>query len=88
MYQEIPGRGCFYGHDEPTQAIFCEKADKMPSYEGGRKCVQGHCGGKEEEFLVPYLKKQKGGGGGGGGGEGGKLRRNLRKKVKSVPLSE
>ena len=49
-WQEVPGRGCFYGDSN-----HCEKY--LGSYEGGRKCIQGHCGGMEKDILEPWLKK-------------------------------
>mmetsp|Transcript_25222 Transcript_25222/g.25435 ORF Transcript_25222/g.25435 Transcript_25222/m.25435 type:complete len:239 (-) Transcript_25222:41-757(-) len=54
MWQEIPGRGCFFNS---VPGIFCE--EYKGDYEGGRKCVQGTCGGMEEQILVPYMKKLK-----------------------------
>lgn len=51
-WQEVPGRGCFYG-----KGNFCEKY--LGTYDGGRKCIKGHCGGKESEILEPWLKKHE-----------------------------
>ena len=48
-WQEIPGRGCFYG--ESNQ---CPPKDE---YTGNRKCIRGHCGGMEKEILDPFLAK-------------------------------
>jgi hypothetical protein len=42
MWQEIPGRGCFYGHKRDT---WCGNATLITSYHGGRKCIPGYCGG-------------------------------------------
>jgi len=52
MYQEIPGRGCFYGHGP---GLFCE--EYRGGWEGGRKCIVGGCGGMEKEILEPYLAR-------------------------------
>jgi len=54
MWQEIPGRGCFFNS---AQGIFCE--EYKGGFEGGRKCIPGVCGGMESEILVPYLARMK-----------------------------
>jgi len=48
-WQEIPGRGCYYGQSDQ-----CPPKDQ---YTGGRKCIRGHCGGMEKEILDPWLAK-------------------------------
>jgi hypothetical protein len=46
MWQEIPGRGCFYNSG---RGIWCDKDPGL--YAGGRKCVKGFCDGREDEVL-------------------------------------
>ena len=48
-WQEIPGRGCFYGQSDQ-----CPQSDQ---FTGGRKCIKGHCGGMEKEILEPWLAR-------------------------------
>lgn len=54
MWQEIPGRGCYFN---AADGIFCE--EYKGTFDGGRKCVPGVCGGKESEILVPYLARMR-----------------------------
>ncbi len=47
IWQEFPGRGCFYNRNK---GIFCDEK-KIARYEGGRKCIPKYCGGMEEQIL-------------------------------------
>eukprot|EP01041_Mallomonas_annulata_P007244 gene7245-14780_t len=55
IWQEIPGRGCFYSS---ADGIFCE--EYKGGFEGGRKCIQGVCGGLEDTILKPFLARLNG----------------------------
>jgi hypothetical protein len=46
IWQEVPGRGCYYNKDE---GIWCDKDPGV--YDGARKCVKGFCDGREAELL-------------------------------------
>lgn len=43
MWQQLPERGCYYNDDNHEH--YCEAY--VGTFEGGRKCVKGFCGGKE-----------------------------------------
>jgi hypothetical protein len=46
MWQQFPGRGCYYSKNVGR----CNKNTGV--FEGGRKCVKGHCDGKEASKLT------------------------------------
>eukprot|EP01038_Epipyxis_sp_PR26KG_P006269 gene6269-8633_t len=50
MWQELPGRGCFYAQ---TNGGRCDKIVRE-KYFGGRKCVPRFCGGLEDQILPYY----------------------------------
>ena len=52
MWQEIPGRGCYFGNSD---RVWCSK--KETPFEGGRKCIPNFCGGLESVILGDNKKK-------------------------------
>lgn len=46
VYQEMPGRGCYFNVGKD---VWCSQPET--EFIGGRKCVPGFCGGKEQEIL-------------------------------------
>jgi hypothetical protein len=55
LWQEIPGRGCFYGNKRDA---WCGNASVVTTYHGGRKCIPGYCGEEvvERQILTAYNK--------------------------------
>jgi len=45
MWQEIPGRGCYFN----KRGGWCDVP--RTAYDGGRKCIKNFCGGMEEQIL-------------------------------------
>ena len=59
VWQHLPDRGCYFGNVDKDN-IWC--AEKEATYEGGRKCIPGFCGGLESVILGAghgEKKKQK-----------------------------
>lgn len=65
MWQQHNDRGCFYSTTKPSKkdkkkmvnGITCSK--QLIKYTGGRKCLEGYCGGLESKILPVYKKNQE-----------------------------
>lgn len=56
MWQEIPGRGCYYGN---SKGVSCEKVGVQMVFDGGRKCIKNFCGGMEDKILGKLQRRNK-----------------------------
>jgi hypothetical protein len=50
IWQEMAGRGCYFSDD--SDKIACKNDRPNAVFDGGRKCVPGHCGGLESKILL------------------------------------